>query len=573
MKESPVTVSCHSLLSQSPVKTREMIVIFNFFKKEFAQKTCTENGTWWVHPVHNTSWTNYNACFYSPIDISSHIEIADNLILLYTIGYSVSLASLLVAVVIMLYWRRLHCKSNTLHINLFIAFILRASMAFTKDRLFVGGLGLPQDVRRVEGGKLIFLDEGMHWECRTLFVLQMFAISASQTWMLMEGLYLYLLVHKTMVTERLGVKPYVALGWVLPWTFLTPWVIVKSIYENKFCWNIQENKAYFWIMKGPWTSIVIINFYFFLDIIRVLMTRVRNNQRHVGRSQYRKFGKFILVLIPLFGIMYIVLNFAFPSEVMPRDYNVIYLYIEMSYNSFQNRDAGNGELVGRGWGVEGEGSCPFSEQGPDKLNVVKISVWIGQPWGGWTLGAYRMTHLLNKPRLTIITKLQNLMTSFQVHSEIRRSWQKNRSRRYNSSLFNRSLNQSTCSRAHRSPGPSSPNLQATVSTNGKKKFGGSEKTRVKHSLSSQSTYLSSTAPYSDAGEISGVRSSCRSTNGLNHQCSNGATKDSACGQPRRKLQTLTTSHKSTLMSSNPVKYQTDLLSANGQAKSSRISLY
>ncbi|KAH9519870.1 hypothetical protein Btru_071110, partial [Bulinus truncatus] len=95
-----------------------------------------------------------------------------------------------------------HCKGNTLHISLFIAFILRASMAFTKDRLFVGGLGLPQDTsRRVEGGKLIFLDEGMYrlliWgqrdgalpgravvtspiflldtalgECRTLFVLQ-----------------------------------------------------------------------------------------------------------------------------------------------------------------------------------------------------------------------------------------------------------------------------------------------------------------------------------------------------------------------------------------------------------------
>lgn len=52
-------------------------------------------------------------------------------------------------------------------------------------------------------------------------------------------------------------------------------------------------------------------------------------------SFHRKFGKFILVLIPLFGIMYIVLNVAFPSEVQGRGYNVVYLYIEMGYNSFQ----------------------------------------------------------------------------------------------------------------------------------------------------------------------------------------------------------------------------------------------
>ncbi|GFR83494.1 secretin receptor-like [Elysia marginata] len=86
-------------------------------------------------------------------------------------------------------------------------------MSFMKDRLFVAGLGLPQDVRQGTGHKLVFIEEGSHWECKTLYTLFMFAISASQTWMLMEGLYLYLLIHKTMVTERLGVRPYILLGW------------------------------------------------------------------------------------------------------------------------------------------------------------------------------------------------------------------------------------------------------------------------------------------------------------------------------------------------------------------------
>ncbi|GFO46392.1 parathyroid hormone/parathyroid hormone-related peptide receptor [Plakobranchus ocellatus] len=78
-----------------------------------------------------------------------------------------------------------------------------------------------------------------------------------------------------------------------------------------------------------------INFLFFLDINRMLLSRVMDNRRHAGRSKYRKVGKFILVLIPLFGIMYIVLNVAFPSEVNAKGYNVVYLYVEMGYNSFQ----------------------------------------------------------------------------------------------------------------------------------------------------------------------------------------------------------------------------------------------
>uniref|UniRef100_A0A2C9JDG7 G-protein coupled receptors family 2 profile 2 domain-containing protein n=1 Tax=Biomphalaria glabrata TaxID=6526 RepID=A0A2C9JDG7_BIOGL len=484
--------------------------IDRFDTSEFAEKTCTENGTWFVHSVLNTSWTNYNNCIHRPVDvdISSHIEIADNLILLYTIGYSVSLVSLLVAVIIMLNWRRLHCKSNTLHINLFIAFILRAAMSFMKDRLFVGGLGLPQDIKRSEDRTLIFLDEGPHWECRTLFVLLMFAISASQTWMLMEGLYLYLLVHKTMVTERLGVKPYIVLGWLLPWTFLTPWIIVKYIYENKFCWNMQSNPVYFWILKGPWTAVVLINFFFFLDIIRALVTRVRNNQRHAGRSQYRKFGKFILVLIPLFGIMYIVLNFAFPSEVMLGDYNVIYMYIEMCYNSFQG----------------------------------------------------------------FILALLFCFLNEDVHSEMRRSWQQHRSRRYNSNIFNRSLAGGSSCRAPRSPVPGSPNLYVAHSVNGNKKsYTRDDKARLQHSLSAQSTYVSSSVASSDAVDVRG-RGSGRGANGST-KCCNGTKTDLAYVKPKYKLQALTTSSKSSLLGSSAVKYQTDLCPVTDQSKSSRISLY
>ncbi|XP_070210736.1 secretin receptor-like [Littorina saxatilis] len=369
-----------------------------FKSHEFAVRTCHSDGTWEQHrdPTKNRSWTNYTACFDPPnnIDINYHTEQADKLTLLYTVGYSVSLATLVIAMFIMLYCRRLQCKSNTMHINLFLAFIMRASLSFLKDRLFVGHLGLAKDITHVNG-RMEFIEEGLHWECRLITVLFMFAISATQTWILMEGLYLYMLIHRTIITERYGVRPYMLIGWTIPWVIVIPWIIVKYLFENTFCWNMQENEGYFWMLKGPWIATVLINFFFFLDIFRVLFMRVRSNHRHVGSSKYRKFAKFILVLIPLFGIMYIVLFVAFPSEVDDGEFNVVYLYIEMGYNSFQG----------------------------------------------------------------FILALLFCFLNEDVHSELRRMWRRHRSRREDSKYLNRSLAGSTfrqVSRDTSSPNPTRP---------------------------------------------------------------------------------------------------------------------
>ena len=57
-------------------------------------------------------------------------------------------------------YRRLYSKSNTLHINLFFAFILRASMSCIRDILFVDGFGLSKDVKRGTNGGVTFIQEG-----------------------------------------------------------------------------------------------------------------------------------------------------------------------------------------------------------------------------------------------------------------------------------------------------------------------------------------------------------------------------------------------------------------------------
>ena len=42
--------------------------------------------------------------------------------------------------------RKLRCARNTLHIHLFVSFILRAILAFVKDQVMVSGVGLSKDI-------------------------------------------------------------------------------------------------------------------------------------------------------------------------------------------------------------------------------------------------------------------------------------------------------------------------------------------------------------------------------------------------------------------------------------------
>ncbi|KAI8777207.1 glucagon peptide 2 receptor, partial [Biomphalaria glabrata] len=299
-----------------------------------ATKYCTQNGTWFHHPALKTKWTDFQGCLIQP-DISAaleHIEHGERLQLIMTIGYGVSLCSLVLAVVIMC-CSKLKSKSNTLHVNLFLAFILRAVLSFAKNLLFVNNIGLEKDIMRLEG-RILFIQEGTHWECRLLMSIFMYAICVSHMCIFVEGLYLHMLIYRTLITERNGVKPYIILAWVLPLAILIPWVVVRITVDNVLCWNMTENKDYIWIHHGPLLAAVSLNFLFFMNICRVLFCRLRSSQRHTGKTKYRQLAKFILVLIPLFGVIYIVLAVVFPLGYSER-FHTSQMYVEQTYNAFQ----------------------------------------------------------------------------------------------------------------------------------------------------------------------------------------------------------------------------------------------
>lgn len=95
-------------------------------------RSCTEEG--WSQlepgPYHIACGLNDRA---SSLDEQQQTKFYNTVKTGYTIGYSLSLASLLVAMAILSLFRKLHCTRNYIHMHLFMSFILRATAVFIKD--------------------------------------------------------------------------------------------------------------------------------------------------------------------------------------------------------------------------------------------------------------------------------------------------------------------------------------------------------------------------------------------------------------------------------------------------------
>ncbi|XP_059159158.1 secretin receptor-like, partial [Physella acuta] len=251
--------------------------VLGFTTSENATRRCMSDGTWYVDRDRNTTWTDLSLCRgirHNDMTISVVESHLGTLGLMYNVGYGISLTSLVLSVIIMIGFKKLHCPRNTIHLNLFFSFILRASISFMKENLLVKGLGFPGDVTRDKNNFLIFKNESTHWECKLFFACFNYILGANYMWIFAEGLYLHMILSVTVFSERGSLKWYILLGWASPLTFMIPWILVRLFKEDVLCWNTHPTPGYFWIMRGPIVLSIVVNFIFFLSIIRVLFTKL-----------------------------------------------------------------------------------------------------------------------------------------------------------------------------------------------------------------------------------------------------------------------------------------------------------
>uniref|UniRef100_A0A8B9IV72 Growth hormone-releasing hormone receptor n=1 Tax=Amazona collaria TaxID=241587 RepID=A0A8B9IV72_9PSIT len=309
-------VSCWPAVPRGQTRALACPDILHVFKrtKALIRRNCTESG--WSLP----SPPYYSACELEPIGGNNTEEKRGYFVtmkVLYTCGYSTSLAALLLAIGTFSCFRKLHCTRNSIHIHFFTSFILRGAAVFVKDAV-------------------LFSDESIDHctmstvSCKAAIAFFQYSVLANFYWLLVEGMYLQTLLLLTFTSDKRYIWWYILIGWGVPMLTVCVWVVTRLQYDNHGCWDDYTN-PYWWVIKAPILLAIFVNFLIFLNVTRMLAQKIRSPD--ISRSykqQYMRLTKSTLLLIPLFGVHYVV--FALFPEHIGVDAR---LYFELVLGSYQ----------------------------------------------------------------------------------------------------------------------------------------------------------------------------------------------------------------------------------------------
>ncbi|KAM3860044.1 parathyroid hormone/parathyroid hormone-related peptide receptor-like [Diretmus argenteus] len=257
-------------------------------------------------------------------------KVFQRLHLMYTIGYSISLVSLLVAVSILCYFKRLHCTRNYIHIHLFASFMCRGVSIFVKDVVLYS---ISDDSSKAESE---IPGQSSHMAgCKVAVTLFLYFLATNYYWILVEGLYLHSLIFMAFLSDKNYLWALTIIGWGVPAVFVSIWVSARASLADTQCWDISAGNLK-WIYQVPILAAIVVNFFLFLNIIRVLASKLweTNTGKLDPRQQYRKLLKSTLVLMPLFGVHYMVFMALPYTEVTGLLWQV-QMHYEMFFNSSQ----------------------------------------------------------------------------------------------------------------------------------------------------------------------------------------------------------------------------------------------
>ncbi|XP_025861471.2 glucagon-like peptide 2 receptor [Vulpes vulpes] len=295
-----------------------------------AYRYCLARGTWQMLENSTDIWQDDSECSkdHSSEQNVEHHALLSTLQLLYTVGYSLSVISLLLALTLLLFLRKLHCTRNYIHMNLFASFILRALAVLVKDAIFYNSYS-----RRPNSDKewMSYVSE-ISASCRSAQVLLHYFVGANYSWLLVEGLYLHTLLEPTVLSERRLWPRYMLVGWAFPLLFVVPWSITRAQLENTGCWVTNRNKKIWWIIRGPMLLCVMVNFFIFLKIVKLLISKLKAHQMCFRDYKYR-LAKSTLVLIPLLGVHEVLFSFITDDQVEGFS-KLIRLFMQLTLSSF-----------------------------------------------------------------------------------------------------------------------------------------------------------------------------------------------------------------------------------------------
>ncbi|KAF7993218.1 hypothetical protein HCN44_006278 [Aphidius gifuensis] len=291
---------------------------------KFAERRCSVNGSWegrgkFGEQDSPNGWTNYTPCFTPEMlmlirklyagtkDAAKlRLEIAEATRTLEFVGLSISLAALVISLTIFCRFRSLRNTRTRIHKNLFVAMVIQVLIRLT---LYIDQALLKSSVYGPKQGI-----NNTPILCEASYVLLEYARTAMFMWMFVEGFFLHNMVTVSVFHQASYYRIYRLIGWGLPIVMTSGWALVTALnYHPSKCWWGYNLSVYFWILEGPRMAIILLNFLFLLNIVRVLVVKLRQSHS----SEIEQAGKAVraaVVLLPLLGITNLVSMTSAPLD-------------------------------------------------------------------------------------------------------------------------------------------------------------------------------------------------------------------------------------------------------------------
>ncbi|XP_016111883.1 calcitonin gene-related peptide type 1 receptor-like [Sinocyclocheilus grahami] len=220
----------------------------DFDPTEKVTKVCASDGRWFRHPESNRLWSNYTQC---SAYTKHKLELTLVNYYLAMVGHVLSIISLLISICIFSYFKCLSCQRITLHKNMFTSFILNSFATIGWFYFVVGDQRTRTDSSQIG--------------CKLLASIMQYTSCSSYFWMLCEGIYLHTLIIVAVFVGEQQLGWYYVLGWALR-----------------------------------------VNLFFLLNIVRVLITKLRVTHRS-ETNVYMKAVRATIILVPLLGAQFILM--------------------------------------------------------------------------------------------------------------------------------------------------------------------------------------------------------------------------------------------------------------------------
>ncbi|KFM80101.1 PDF receptor, partial [Stegodyphus mimosarum] len=161
-------------------------------------------------------------------------------------------------------------------------------------------ISLPGIFRTVEG-----MFREIDWLCKAVLVLKMYSAMTCIHWMFVEGLLLHSSITVSVFQQEPPFKLYYAIGWGIPLVCVGSWLLLMALYLDRPCWKGYGHSPFVWFITGPMIVALVVNAVFLVNIIRILVTKLRTSVS-IETKQVKKAMKATALLFPLLGITHLL---------------------------------------------------------------------------------------------------------------------------------------------------------------------------------------------------------------------------------------------------------------------------